>query len=130
MGFALSSTSMGIATTSSISNPSGIREIPIPQNNSEPVAITTENNGSVWFAETNPAAIATYDPNSTTFVTFPVPTSNESGLIWFLVIDGGDIWFSCENEPLLWSFSMVSYQFSNYTTGNLDILPYSLRSRQ
>ncbi len=107
-------------------NVPAIREIQIPQNNSQPLAISSDANGSIWFAETNPAAIVNYDPLAKSFGRFPVPTSNESGLIWFLIIDGTEIWFSCSNEPLLWSFSTRTLKFSNYSTGNPSILPYSL----
>ena len=53
---------------------SQIREVSVPQNNSDPLAINIDVTGIVWFAETNPPAIAEYAPALQTFHAFPVPT--------------------------------------------------------
>jgi len=106
--------------------PSPIREITIPQNNSDPLAITIDSTGLVWFAETSPASIANYNPITQAFKIFPIPTSSDCGLIWFLVIDGTYLWFSCGNLPLLWSFSLTTFLFANFSTGNPDVVPFSL----
>jgi virginiamycin B lyase len=104
-----------------------IREVSVPQNNSDPLAINIDAMGNVWFAETNPPAIAEYVPAVQTFQVFPVPTGKSCGLIWFLIHDNAsNLWFSCASEPLLWSFSTNSFQFSNFSTGNARVDPYSL----
>ncbi|MFI5419512.1 MAG: hypothetical protein ACHQ1H_00950 [Nitrososphaerales archaeon] len=108
-------------------NPSSIREVPVPQNSSNPLAVTVDSAGNVWFAETNPPAIVKYAPNSPSFNVFSVPTGKSCGLIWFLIADNSNyLWFSCASEPLLWRFSMASHEFSNFSTGNPLVEPYSL----
>ncbi len=104
---------------------SPIREISIPQNNSDPLALTVDGAGNLWFAETNPPAIVKYVPGS--FSLFSIPTGKSCGLIWFLIMDNlSNLWFSCASEPLLWSFSTTSHEFSNFSTGNPRVAPYSL----
>ena len=108
-------------------NFSAIRELPVPQNFSDPLAITVDVHGNVWFAETNPPAIQKYVPSLSSFSLFPIPTSNKCGLIWSLIPDNdSNLWFSCASEPLLWAFSMSSHKFSNFSTGNAAVDPYSL----
>jgi len=107
--------------------PPQIREIPLQQNNSNPLAITVDAAGNAWFAETNPPAIGEYLPASQSFRNFPIPTGNSCGLIWFLVQDNASyLWFSCASEPLLWSFSTTIDRFSNFSTGSSQVDPYSL----
>ncbi|MFI5421634.1 MAG: hypothetical protein ACHQ1H_11760, partial [Nitrososphaerales archaeon] len=108
-------------------NPSPIREVSVPQNSSNPLAITVDSVGNVWFAETNPPALVKYTLSSPSFSVFSIPTGKSCGLIWFLIADNSNnLWFSCAGEPLLWSFSTVSHEFSNFSTGNPLVEPYSL----
>ncbi len=105
---------------------SPIQEIPIPQNNSEPIGITIDTQGNVWFAENNVGAIGEYVLLQHAFRIFTIPT-NTSGLIWFMIFDNsGNLWFSDTSQDLLWRFSPSTLQFANFSTGNQLVIPYDL----
>ena len=104
-----------------------ISELPVPQNNSEPLAITTDSSGNVWFAESYTQQIVEYVPSSQTFYNFSIPTPKNSGLIWFILFDGsGNIWFADAEQPLLWRLSPSTGQFANFSTGSQLVDPYVL----
>jgi virginiamycin B lyase len=120
-GMGNASQSIDVATTIS-----QIREIELAQNASEPLAITTDKSGNVWFAENNPAALVEYNPTAKAFTTYQVPL-NGSSMIWFMLFDdNGTLWFSNALQPYLWSFSPVTHRFSNFSTGKSSVDPYGL----
>jgi streptogramin lyase len=103
-----------------------LNEIPVVQNSSEPLAITVDTSGNVWFAENNPAAIVEYSPSAQNFSAFKIPTTAAS-MIWFILFDNsGNLWFSNALQPYLWSFSLATHQFENFSTGNGLVDPYAL----
>ena len=111
--------------TPSSSDPS-MKELPLVQNNSEPLGIALDGFGNVWFAENNPSAIVEYNPLTQDFSTFLIPFSGSS-MIWFMLFDDrGILWFANALQPFLWSFSPVTHEFSNFSTGNPLVDPYSL----
>jgi streptogramin lyase len=110
-----------------------ISELTIPQNNSEPIGITVDNNGNVWFAEsaTNESGgqIVEYIPSTGVFNNFSIPAPPQiAGFIWFIVFDkSGTMWFSDASQPYLWRFSPQTKTFADFYTGAPQIDPYSLR---
>ena len=106
-----------------------ISEYQVPQNNSGPLAINTDSNGNVWFAESVARNIVKYVPSSQTFHSFSIPQTpdNNTGLIWFIIFDkSGYIWFSDASQPLLWRLSPSTGQFANFSTGSQLVDPYAL----
>ncbi|HKW03853.1 MAG TPA: hypothetical protein VJN71_01015, partial [Nitrososphaerales archaeon] len=92
---------LGVAPEASVP----ISEIPIPQNNSEPLAITTDRAGNVWFAESSTQQIVEYTPSTGTFRNYSIPSQGNASLIWFILFDNaGDIWFSDASQHFLWRF--------------------------
>lgn len=104
-----------------------ISEIAIPQNNSEPLAITTDRAGNVWFAESSTQQIVEYTPSTGTFRNYSIPSQGNSSLIWFILFDNaGDIWFSDASQPLLWRFAPSTGEFTSFSTGEQLVDPYAL----
>ncbi|MHB2037409.1 MAG: Vgb family protein [Nitrososphaerales archaeon] len=117
------STPAGLAPSGSYPS---IKELPLVQNNSEPLGIALDGSGNVWLAENNPSAIVEYNPSTQNFSTFLIPTSGPS-MIWFMLFDDrGVLWFANALQPFLWSFSLVTREFSNFSTGNPLVDPYAL----
>jgi len=103
-----------------------VKELPLTQNNSEPLGIALDGFGNVWFAENNPSAIVEYNPLTQNFTTFLIPSSGSS-MIWFMLFDDrGILWFANALQPYLWSFSPLTHEFSNFSTGNPLVDPYAL----
>ena len=101
-----------------------ISELPVPQNDSEPLAITTDSSGNVWFAESYTQQVVEYVPSSQIFYNFSIPTPKNSGLIWFILFDkSGNIWFADAQQPLLWRLSPSTGQFANFSTGSQLVYP-------
>ncbi|MDE1852953.1 MAG: hypothetical protein KGI38_04290 [Thaumarchaeota archaeon] len=65
----------------------------IPENNSNPWAVTTDSEGKVWFVEQGKNQLGMYDPASGTFTQYRIPTPRSSPAA--VAVDSeGDVWFS------------------------------------
>jgi streptogramin lyase len=103
-----------------------ITEIALSNNNSEPLGITMDSQGNIWFAENNPSTIVMYNPSAQVFTSFRVPTEGQS-MVWFMLFDNnGDLWFSNALQPYIWSFSPRTHVFANFSTNAAYVYPYSL----
>ena len=59
-----------------------VKEYKIPTPCTQPLAITTEPDGTVWFAQTNTGMIAKFDPSSETFTQYPNPDWDRLQTAW------------------------------------------------
>ncbi len=72
--------------------PEYIEEYSIPTPASAPLAIVVDNNGVVWFTESNASKLARFDPVSREFTEYPVPWVGD---MWGLAFDhSGGVWFT------------------------------------
>ena len=60
--------------TSSAKSNTFVKEYKIPTECTQPLAITTDPQGNVWFAEANTGRIAMFDPATETFTDYENPT--------------------------------------------------------
>lgn len=94
-----------------------ITEIKIPTLCTQPLAITTDPSGNVWFAETNTGEIAKYDPVTGAFQEFQNPSwqSGEKSMIWGIYYEpDGNIWFSDSQHNLIWRFNTQTKDYTSF----------------
>jgi len=114
-----------------------VKEYKIPTACTQPLAITVDHNGIVWFAQTNTGKVAKFDPLTETFTEYDnsvwknverifvasaiennaEPTKLRS-MIWGIdYFPDGSIWFTDEATDAIWKFSIYdeSYQRISYS---------------
>jgi streptogramin lyase len=102
-----------------------IHELPLGVSSSQPLGLTTDSQGDVWFAESSTDTIVEYIPSNQTFRQFHIPTGQHTAFIWFLVFDKrGSLWFADSTEPLLWELSPSNGEFENFSLSGSR--PFSL----
>jgi len=93
-----------------------ITEFKIPTLCTQPLAITTDTSGGIWFTESNTGNIAKFDPISKTFHEFSNLEwqKGEKSMMWGIYSSSdGNIWFSDSQHNLIWKFNGQS---NNYTS--------------
>ena len=91
-----------------------VTEYKIPTACTQPLAIVTDPDGNVWFAQTNTGKLGKFNPLSETFVEYDNPKWPQGGRSMMWGIDyspDGSIWFTDEANDSLWKFSI---QDENY----------------
>ena len=119
-----------------------MKEYKIPTECTQPLAITVDHNGNVWFAETNTGDIAKFDPLTETFTEYnntewedvekifiltalennAQPTKYRS-MIWGIdYFPDGSIWFTDETTDAIWKFTIneETYDRIAYTQVDYD----------
>ncbi len=108
-----------------------IQEFSIPTPCTNPLAIITDYDGNVWFAETNTGNLAKFDPNTEIFTEYDNPLWLPGGRSMMWGIDyapDGSLWYTDEGFDSIWKFSTFDNtyeQFSYPSEGNS--LPQKLR---
>ena len=127
-----------------------VKEYKIPTACTQPLAITVDHNGIVWFAQTNTGMVAKFDPLTETFTEYDnsvwknverifVATAIENNaeptklrsMMWGIdYFPDGSIWFTDEATDAIWKFSIddESYNrisYSQYEEGK-SALPQKL----
>ncbi|MFN3653785.1 MAG: lyase [Candidatus Nitrosotenuis sp.] len=107
-----------------------VSEFKIPTTCTQPLAITVDPQGTVWFAQTNTGKIAKFDPTNEYFTEYPNPMWPELGrsMIWGMDYSyDGNIWYTDDAHDSIWRFSTAdgSYQRINYPA-NGESLPQHL----
>lgn len=93
-----------------------ITEFKVPTLCTQPLAITTDTSGNVWFTESNTGNIAKFDPISKTFHEFSNSEwqKGEKSMMWGIYSSpDGNTWFSDSQHNLIWKFDGQS---NNYTS--------------
>lgn len=108
-----------------------VKEYTIPTECTNPLAIATDYDGNVWFAQTNTGNLAKFDPKSETFSEYENPTWPPNGRSMMWGIDSsadGSIWYTDETFDSVWKFSPVdeTYQRLPYPSEG-DSLPQKLK---
>ena len=103
-----------------------VKEYKIPTECTQPLAITVDHNGQVWFAETNTGDLAKFDPLTETFTEYNNTTWEEvekifivsalendaqptklRSMIWGIdYFPDGSVWFTDETTDAIWKFSI------------------------
>lgn len=94
-----------------------ITEFKIPTLCTQPLAITTDPSGSVWFTEANTGEIAKFDPLSKTFQEFTNLEwqKGEKSMMWGIYYSpDGNIWFSDSQHNLIWKFDAQSKNYTGF----------------
>ncbi|HXV51567.1 MAG TPA: lyase [Nitrosopumilaceae archaeon] len=107
-----------------------IREYEIPTKCTQPLAITTDPNGNVWFAQVNTGKIAKFDPNTESFTEYENPEwpPKARSMMWGIAYSpDGSIWFTDEAHDSVWKFSIEDgrYDRHGYPSAG-DALPQRL----
>ena len=105
-----------------------VTEFKIPTACTQPLAITTEPNGTVWFAQTNTGNIAKFDPLTEKFTEYTnsrwVDAESQlkyklRSMMWGMDYSpDGAIWYTDEATDSIWRFSIAD---ETYNTINFPI---------
>jgi len=119
-----------------------VKEYKIPTACTQPLAITVDHNGIVWFAQTNTGKVAKFDPLTETFTEYDnsvwenvekifvasaiennaEPTKLRSMMWGMDYFPDGSVWFTDEATDAIWKFSIddESYNRISYSQTVLD----------
>ena len=108
-----------------------VKEFQIPTACTNPLAIVTDFDGNVWFAQTNTGNLAKFDPSTQSFTEFDNPAWPQKGrsMMWGMGYSpDGSIWYTDETFDSVWKFSpdTKKYQRLPYPS-NGDALPQKLK---
>jgi len=114
-----------------------VKEYKIPTTCTQPLAITVDHNGMVWFAQTGTGKVAKFDPLTETFTEYTNPVWEDieksfilnavknnampeklRSMMWGMdAFPDGSIWFTDERTDAIWKFSIdsESYDRISYT---------------
>jgi virginiamycin B lyase len=98
-----------------------IQEFVIPTECSEPVGITVDSDGIVWFAESAKRKIGKFDPAARKFEEYALPDAKEQekampvASIWSMKFDDqGNLWFPDVLANAIWKFDPNTARFETY----------------
>lgn len=108
-----------------------VTEYTIPTVCTNPLAITTDYDGNIWFAQTNTGNLAKFDPSTESFTEYENPSWPPNGRSMMWGIDyspDGSIWYTDETYDSVWKFSILDekYQRLPYPSEG-DSLPQKLK---
>ena len=95
-----------------------VQEYKIPTKCTQPLAIVTDPQGNVWFAQTNTGKIAKFDPNSESFIEYENPSWPEQrrSMMWGMDYSpDGSIWYTDEAHDRIWKFSIQDEEYVSMT---------------
>ena len=108
-----------------------VTEYSIPTVCTNPLAIATDFEGNVWFAQTNTGKLAKFDPVTETFTEFDNPSWPPNGRSMMWGIDAapdGSIWYTDETFDSLWKFTPQEERYQRFTyPTQSDALPQKLK---
>ncbi len=108
-----------------------VTEYKIPAECTQPLAITTDPRGDVWFAQTNTGTVTKFDPDTEAFVSYENPLWPDMGhsMMWGMDYSPDDsIWFTDDTYDSVWKFSIPEeeYQRISYPSSG-NSLPQKLK---
>lgn len=113
-----------------------VQEYKIPTYCTQPLAITTDPQGNVWFAQTNVGQVAKFDPMTEEFVEYHNPNwPKVHSMMWGMdYSQDGSIWYTDEVNDSIWRFSIqdeeyirAEYPTSSGISASDDSLPQRLK---
>lgn len=107
-----------------------VKEYKIPTQCTQPLAIVTDPDGNVWFAQTNTGSVAKFDPITQVFTEYN-NTKWQKGIrsmMWGIDYSpDGSLWFTDEATDGIWQFSIKDRQYSRTDyPKTVDSLPQRL----
>jgi len=107
-----------------------VQEFSIPTLCTNPLAVVTDYDGNVWFAETNTGNLGKFDPVTETFTEYDNPTwpNGARSMMWGVDYSpDGSVWFTDESYDSVWKFSTLDEKYTRigYPTES-DSLPQRL----
>ena len=96
-----------------------VQEFSIPTLCTNPLAIVTDYDGNVWFAETNTGNLTKFDPNTETFSEYEnsLWPPGARSMMWGMdYAPDGSIWYTDEAYDSIWHFSTIDETY--------DVLSY------
>ena len=108
-----------------------VTEYTIPTVCTNPLAIVTDYEGNVWFAQTNTGKLAKFNPSTESFTEYENPSwpPNGRSMMWGIDYSSdGSIWYTDETFDSVWRFSPQeeTYQRLPYPSEG-DSLPQKLK---
>ena len=108
-----------------------VQEFIIPTECTMPLAITSDYDGNVWFAQTNTGNLAKFDSITQTFTEFENPTWPDGARSMMWGIDyapDGSVWFTDETYDSVWKFSTLTKEYERLSyPSEGNTLPQKLR---
>ena len=117
-----------------------VKEYKIPTACTQPLAITVDHNGIVWFAQTNTGKVAKFDPLTETFTEYDnsvwenvekifiasaiennVEPTKLRSMMWGIdYFPDGSVWFTDEATDAIWKFSIADESYNRITYSQTD----------
>jgi len=95
-----------------------ITEFKIPTACTQPLGITTDPVGNVWFTESNTGNLGKFELSSKTFQEFTNAQwqKGEKSMMWGLgTAQDGNIWFTDSQHNLVWKFNPIDKSYTRFT---------------
>jgi len=92
-----------------------ITEYKIPTPCTQPLAITSDPDGNLWFTQTNTGKIAKFDPNTERFTEYENPKwpQGSRSMMWGIDYSPDDsLWYTDEATDGIWKFSIPDEQYA------------------
>ena len=100
--------------TSNASSTKYVKEFDVRTQCSLPLAITTDYEGNVWFAQTNTGSVAKFNPETEIFLEYPNPNLQlgRVSMMWGMdYAPDGSVWFTDDATKAVWKFSSITNIF-------------------
>ncbi len=100
-----------------------ITEFKIPTACTQPLGITTDQSGNVWFTESNTGNLGKFDPSVGNFTEYSnaLWQKKEKSMMWGIgYAADGNLWYTDSGHNLIWKFSPTD---KKYTSFNYEITP-------
>jgi virginiamycin B lyase len=108
-----------------------VTEYTIPTVCTNPLAIVTDYEGNVWFAQTNTGKLAKFNPDTEIFTEYENPSWPPNGRSMMWGIDAssdGSIWYTDETFDSIWKFTPKEEKYQRFTYPSQgDALPQKLK---
>jgi len=94
-----------------------VTEFAIPTECTQPLAITSDFAGNIWYMQTNTGNIGKFDPASQTFSEFENPAWPPGGrsMVWGMDYSSDNsIWYSDEAHDSVWRFSIDDEKYQRF----------------
>ena len=123
-----------------------VKEFKIPTECTQPLAITVDHDGNVWFAETNTGNVAKFDPLIETFTEYTnttwegvekifivsalennVQPTKLRSMMWGIdYFPDGSVWFTDEATDAIWKFTIDTETYDRISYSQTDEIKSSL----
>jgi len=94
-----------------------IKEFKIPTPCTQPLSIISDNEGMIWFTQTNTGNIAMFDPESEEFTEYQndMWSLDGSSMMWGIALtEDNEIWYTDDRYGALWKFSIPEETYSMF----------------